>query len=180
VTLFDRCRAALPYLVVLAAGGFLYYTAENFEFEEASGRIGPGAWPKLILILLLVSALWGAVSSVLRAGTVAAPDADDDDTAAFLRPPEIHPGMVWAAVAATVVYLFVMPLVGFFLATILYCFVLIYLGHYRKFVTVAVLSVAISFAFMFMFMRIVYVALPPGVAPFDRLSYGLMAAMGVH
>jgi hypothetical protein len=33
---------------------------------------------------------------------------------------------------------------------------------------------------MFMFMRVVYVSLPPGVAPFDQLSYALMAAMGVH
>jgi hypothetical protein len=40
--------------------------------------------------------------------------------------------------------------------------------------------VAIALAFMFMFMRVVYVALPPGIAPFDSLSYGLMAAMGVH
>jgi hypothetical protein len=40
--------------------------------------------------------------------------------------------------------------------------------------------VAIAFAFMFMFMRVVYVALPAGTAPFDRLSYALMAAMGVH
>ena len=68
VTALERCRATLPYLVVLAAGVFLYYAAENFEFEEASGRIGPGAWPKLILLLMLASALWGAVSSALNAG----------------------------------------------------------------------------------------------------------------
>lgn len=179
VTVSDRCRAALPYLVVLATGAYLYYAAENFEFEDASGRIGPGAWPKLILLLLLASALWGAVASVLKAGGGAA-ETEEDDTEALLRPPEIYPWLIWVAVAATVVYLFVMPVIGFFIATIFYSFALIYLGHYRKFGAVAVLSVAISLAFMFTFMRVVYVALPTGVAPFDRLSYGLMAAMGVH
>ena len=59
VTVVERCRATLPYLVVLAVGAYLYYTAENFEFEQSSGRIGPGAWPKLILILMLASALVG-------------------------------------------------------------------------------------------------------------------------
>jgi putative tricarboxylic transport membrane protein len=179
VTALERCRVTLPYLVVLAAGVFLYYAAENFEFEEASGRIGPGAWPKLILLLLLASALWGAVSSALNAGKPAADDADDD-IEALVRPPEIYPSLVWFAVGITVVYLAVMPLVGFFLATIAYSFALIWLGHYRRLLQVTLLSVAIAFAFMFVFMRVVYVELPAGVAPFDRLSYGLMAAMGVH
>ena len=71
-------------------------------------------------------------------------------------------------------------MLGFFLATIVFAFALMYLGHYRRLVPAALLSVAIAFAFMFMFMRVVYVALPVGIAPFDRLSYALMAAMGVH
>jgi putative tricarboxylic transport membrane protein len=179
VTALDRFRATLPYLVVLAAGLFLYYSAENFEFEQSSGRIGPGAWPKLILILMLASALWGAVSSALNAGQSA--DLDETDRMEDLaRPPELYPWLVWLAVGATLGYLVILPLFGFFLSTIVYAFVLMYLGHYRRFVRVSLLSVAIAFAFMFLFMRVVYVALPVGVAPFDRLSYALMAGMGVH
>lgn len=180
VTVVDRCQAALPYLVVLAAGALLYYAAENFEFEQASGRIGPGAWPKLVLVLLLASALWGAVSSAMKAGAAAAADAEAEATEALIRPPEIYPWLVWLAVAATLAYLAVMPVLGFFPATVVYSFVLIWLGHYRRLLSVTLLSAAIAFAFMFMFMRVVYVALPVGVAPFDRLSYALMAAMGVH
>jgi putative tricarboxylic transport membrane protein len=180
VTVLERCRATLPYLVVLAAGAFLYYAAVNFEFEGTGRRIGPDAWPKLILDLMLAAALWGAVSSAMQAGKVLAPQAEADETEALMRPPEIYPALVWLAVGATVVYLVILPLLGFFLATIVYSFVLIYLGHYRRLPQVTALSVAIALAFMFMFMRVVYVALPPGVAPFDSLSYSLMAAMGVH
>jgi putative tricarboxylic transport membrane protein len=180
VTVLDRCRATLPYLVVLAAGAFLYYAAANFEFEETMGRIGPGAWPKLILALLLASALWGVVSSAIQADKVSTPEAEADETEALMRPPEIYPALVWLAVGATVIYLVILPMLGFFLATIVYSFILIYLGHYRRLLHVTALSVAIALAFMFMFMRVVYVALPPGIAPFDSLSYALMAAMGVH
>jgi putative tricarboxylic transport membrane protein len=180
ITVLERCRATLPYLVVLAAGAYLYYTAENFEFEQSSGRIGPGAWPKLILILMLASALWGAVSSALQTGKSDAAIAEADAMEALVRPPEIYPWLVWAAVAATIGYLIILPVLGFFLATIVYAFVLMYLGYYRRFVPAAFLSVAIAFAFMFIFMRVVYVALPVGIAPFDSLSYALMAAMGVH
>jgi putative tricarboxylic transport membrane protein len=180
VTVVDRCRATLPYLVVLAVGAYLYYTAANFEFEQSSGRIGPGAWPKLILILMLVSALWGAVSAAFQLGKSGTVDEDADETEALVRPPEIYPWLVWAAVVATIGFLLILPIIGFFLATIVFAFTLMYLGHYRRFVSATLLSVAIAFAFMFMFMRVVYVALPVGIAPFDRLSYALMTAMGVH
>lgn len=177
-SLRQRGRAALPYLLVFAVGAFLYYSAENFEFEEASGRIGPGAWPKLILILLLAAALWGMVSSALRGNSATAPERDEMDT--LIRPPEIYPSLVWLAVAATVAYLLILPFAGFFLATVVYSFVLMYLGHYRRLLPALGLSIAIALAFMFMFMRVVYVALPAGIAPFDGISYALMAAMGVH
>ena len=184
VTIMQRCRTALPYLVVLVVGGFLYYSATNFEFEEASGRIGPGAWPKLILLVMLAAALWGLVASALQGGkpngSAAHEGTEQDEMEALLRPPEIYPSLVWLAVAATIGYLVLMPFVGFFLSTIVYSFALIYLGHYRRLSHVALLSVAIAFAFTFLFMRVVYVALPVGVAPFDSLSYALMAAMGVH
>ena len=180
VTMLDRCRATLPYLVVFAVGAYLYDAAANFEFEQSSGRIGPGAWPKLILILMLASALWGAVATAFQTGKTDAPVADADEVEALVRPPEIYPALVWVAVAATIGYLLILPVLGFFLATIVYAFALMHLGHYRRFVPAALLSVAIAFAFMFMFMRVVYVALPVGIAPFDRLSYALMAAIGVH
>jgi putative tricarboxylic transport membrane protein len=180
VTVRDRWRATLPYLVVLAVGLFLYHSAENFEFEESSGRIGPGAWPKLILILMLGSALWGAVTGALNAGKPVDRDDEADEMEALIRPPELYPWLVWLAVGATLAYLVILPIVGFFLATMVYAFVLMFLGHYRDVLRVSLLSVAIAFGFMFLFMRVVYVALPAGVAPFDRLSYGLMAAMGVH
>ena len=59
ITPLRRLQAALPYVVVLAAGLFLYFRADNFEFEQVSGRIGPGAWPKLILVLMLATAALG-------------------------------------------------------------------------------------------------------------------------
>jgi len=180
LTIWQRARAALPYLVVLGVGVFLYYSAENFEFEEASGRIGPGAWPKLILLLLLASALWGVILSLLRGGGSAQRSTEPDETEALIRPPEIYPVLVWVAVAATIGYLVIMPVIGFFLATIAYSFVLIYLGHYRRLSHAALVSIAIALAFMFIFMRVVYVALPVGVVPFDSVSYALMTAMGVH
>lgn len=181
IPLHRRLQSALPYVVVLAAAVFLYYSADRFEFEQAAGRIGPGAWPKLILVLMLAAALWGIVSSLWGSkGAIdeRGPDSVEDED--LIQPPEIHPVRVWLAVAATLVYLLLLPLLGFFLATIAFCFVLMVLGEFRRLLSLALLSIGISAVFMFLFMRVVYVALPAGVAPFSHVSYALMAAMGVH
>ena len=93
-----RLQAAAPYVVVLAVGIFLYVQADNFEFEQASGRIGPGAWPKIILVMMVATALWGVVSSALRAGHTApeaVSEAEQDE--ALTQLPEIYPALVWIA-----------------------------------------------------------------------------------
>ncbi len=181
ITSLRQLQASLPYAVVLAAGIFLYHAADNFEFEQVSGRIGPGAWPKLILALTLATAVWGIVSAFLRAGNgEAGKAAEAEEAEQYVRPPEIYPHRVWLAVGGTLCYLLALPVVGFFLATVIYSFGLMYLGHFRRPVPITLLSLAIALSFMFLFMRVVYVALPLGVAPFNDLSYALMAAMGVH
>jgi putative tricarboxylic transport membrane protein len=180
ITPLRRLQAALPYVVVLAVGLYLYFLANGFEFDQAGARIGPGAWPKLILGLMLVTALWGLISNFLSAGKAPEQHEEHEEDEALIRPPEIHPYRVWIAVGATLVYLVLLPLLGFFLASCLFSFVLMYLGQFRRPLPVTALSVAIALAFMFMFMRVVYVSLPLGVAPFDQVSYALMAAMGVH
>jgi putative tricarboxylic transport membrane protein len=179
ITPLRRLQAALPYVVVLAAGLFLYYQADNFEFEQVSGRIGPGAWPKLILVLMLATALWGVIASALKPGNgEAAEDAEADED--IVRAPEIHPYRVWFAVGATLLYLLALPILGFFVSTVIYSFGLMYLGHFRRPVAVTVLSLAIASCFMFVFMRVVYVALPLGIPPFEQVSYALMSTMGVR
>ncbi len=176
-----RLRAALPYAVVLAAGAYLYYAASHFEYEEVEGRIGPDAWPKIVLLLMLVSTLWGLVSSFTKSeAAVVSEEAEAEQDAALIRPPEIHPWLVWLAVGATLAYLVLLPIFGFFIATALLSFALMVLGHFRRIGLAALLSVIFSFAFLFLFMRVVYVALPLGTGPFADVSYALMAIMGVR
>lgn len=172
-----RVRAALPYVVVLAVGIFLYYEADRFDVEKVSGRIGPDAWPKMVIALMLITALWGIVAALRGAKAVTEQDAGNDE---LVRPPEIHPFRVWIAVGATIVYLLLLPVLGFFLATIVYTCVLMFLGGFRRLLPITLLSLATGLFFMFMFMRVVYVALPLGIAPFKEVSYALMAVMGVH
>lgn len=168
------------YVVVLAAALFLFHAAENFEFEQVGNRIGPNAWPLMILSLLIVVAGYGVLKSLIerRPAVVVHEQAAEEE--ALLRPPEIYPHLVWLGMAATVGYLIVMPILGFFLSTILFSGILIYVSQYRNTVNIAVLSVLFAVAFLFLFMRIVYVALPIGIEPFARVSLMVMSLIGVR
>lgn len=175
----ERLRRAAPYAAVLAAAIWLYTVAGHFQFARDPGRIGPDAWPKLVLVLMAGCALWGlgtALGSRRQEGAPAAEIAED----ALITPPEIHPWRVWVGIGLTFLYLLALPRLGFLLATALYAMVLIRLGQYRNWRRTIVIGVALALGFFFVFMRIVYVALPIGEGPFARLSLAVMAAMGVH
>lgn len=184
MTPLRRAYSIGPYLIVFAVGVFLYIAADNIDVEQGSGRIGPGAWPKLILVMMLATAAYGIASRLLKFGPAAAQttatansDVDEED---ILHQTEIYPFRVWAAVVGTIAYVAALPVFGFFISTIFFSFGLMYLGSFRRILPTAGLSIAVALFFMFAFMRVVYVPLPLGAPPFDGLSYHLMSLIGVR
>jgi putative tricarboxylic transport membrane protein len=87
---------------------------------------------------------------------------------------EIYPWRIWGTIAGASAYLFFMPYLGFFLSTILFIAFVVYVAGYRKIAPVLAISLVGSLFFMTIFVRIVYVSLPMGVAPLDRVSIALM------
>src|SRR5271165_5834395 len=53
-----RLHRILPYLIVLAIVGYLYFAAGQIEFAAPGGRLGPGFWPKVILVLAMITCLY--------------------------------------------------------------------------------------------------------------------------
>jgi putative tricarboxylic transport membrane protein len=177
-----RCvnKKAAVYLVVLGTALFLLHAANNFEFERLGDRIGPNAWPLMILYLLIFVAVVGLVKSFATRQPQITADEQEADEAAFLRPREIYPQFVWLGIAATLGYVIAIPILGFFLSTVLFAAVLMYLSQYRNIRNIIILSVVFAVMFLFLFMRVVYVALPLGIEPFVRVSTLVMSAIGVH
>ena len=174
----SKLARTLPYLLIAAFSVFLYHNADSFEFVRTYGQIGPDAWPKIVLVVMLVTACIGALKT-LRAPSGAQPRGEDDE-AALLNPPELYPGMVWAGVAATAFYAFALPILGFAIATVLYSIALMWVGHQRRLSILLGLGVGFSLFFMFLFMKVVYVSLPLGDEPFSKVSLLLMSLLGVH
>ena len=92
---------------------------------------------------------------------------------------EIYPARVWAALAGTVVYLWILQYLGFFLGSFAFLAFIIYVGGYRKLSRVLPISLIGSLLFMTIFVRVIYVSLPLGIEPFSRISLALLALLNI-
>ena len=178
---------SLPYVIVLAIAGYLYYRAMQIDFVAPGGRIGPDVWPKAILVLAMIACVYeiaknllfgradrdldGVLGSVLK--TVPREAVPDEPEAA------LYPRLLWTGIAMTVLYVVFIEKLGFFLCTVIYLAAFMWVGRYRRLGVVVATSVIGSLAFMFMFMKVVYVSLPLGVEPFAQVSFALMRVMGI-
>jgi hypothetical protein len=54
----NRLRLFAPYVLVLCATLYFYRLADRFVYDPQSDRLGPGAWPKILLVSLMLVCLF--------------------------------------------------------------------------------------------------------------------------
>lgn len=172
-------REALPYVVSALIAAWLYHVSDGFADSQMPGRIGPDAWPKIALGLMFFVSCLGVVKVALKMRGTLPPTRINPDRA-LLHPPELYPHLVWIAIVATGVYIWAWNVLGYFLSTILYSLLLMWIGHQRRSVVLAGCSVGFAVFFLFLFMKVVYVALPLGEGPFSKVSLALMSVLGIR
>ncbi len=185
-----RSIRALPYVIVGAAAGYLYYVASNFQFHARAGTLGPDFWPKAILVLLIATCVYeiarialvprrdAEVGGVLE--KIVEESAEQHGDMGAPVAPEYHPLLLLLGMAVTLGYVAVVQTLGFFLSTIAYLVTFLIIGGYRRWLVNAAVSLIGTLLLMFIFMKLVYVSLPIGVEPFSRITFFLMQVMGIR
>jgi len=190
VTDAARFKRIAPYVIVCAGAGYLYYVAAHFEYHRRAGVLGPDAWPKLVLGMLVVICLYEVVRrllpghrdegapGVLEDMVESSAEAHGETGAPAVQ--ESHPGLLAVGIALTAIYVAAIQTLGFFLATVIYVAAFIVLGGYRRWKTVAAVSVIGTLLLVFFFMKVVYVSLPIGREPFAQVTLLLMQLLGIR
>jgi len=173
-----RLREVVPYAALLAGAAVLYAQTGAMDAFARPGQLGPDAWPRAILALLMFVCVF-EVARRAWSWRGAQPEAKREAGAAE---PEAtrYPRLLAAGVAITILYVPALVALGFFLCTTIYLAAFMWIGRYRSIRVIAACSVLGSLAFVFVFMKIVYVSLPLGMGPFRALSAGLLAVLGIH
>lgn len=182
----ERLKRALPYGVLLAAGFYLFYMANRIEYFAPPGRIGPDAWPKIVISLLVAASIYGIVRTLTRSSpedrheeaVVDAP-LEDPESSVAVEPEKTYPGLLLLGILATLAYVALVRTLGFFLATSAYLVAFMIIGRYRNWAVIFSTGIIGSLLMMFFFMRVVYVSLPIGSEPFSAVTLMLMKLMGI-
>jgi putative tricarboxylic transport membrane protein len=178
-----RLVSALPYLAVLAAAVCLLYLAGQIDYVAPRGRVGPDFWPRAVLWFLVLVCVYETAKRILFAG---AAEVEGVQQALLRAAGEVegkkrgHGWRLAAGVAATLAYVLLVDVLGFFLSTFAFIAAFIVIGGQAG-LRAPLMSGAIgSLVFVTVFMKIVYVSLPLGQGPFRAVSVGLMSVLGVR
>jgi putative tricarboxylic transport membrane protein len=170
-----RLRRALPYAVVAAGAGYLYYATAGIEYVARPGVLGPDFWPRAILALAMAVCAVKIATALASGRRREAVRAAEEGAAE-----ESHPWMLVGGMALSAGYVWALTKLGFFAATVPYLAGFIALGGYRRWGVLAAVSILGAAALLFIFMKLVYVSLPLGEGPFQEVTLTLMKLMGIR
>jgi len=189
VTRLGRHARAAPYALLLAGAAYFYVLAERIEYVGPADRIGPGFWPRAILVLLGAICVWELVKH-LALGRARSVDGVlqslMQEAAGSLEPEAGHAPAAPSAwrlaggIAVTIGYALLVDVLGFFFCTAAFLAAFIEVGGFRRPLAAIGIGVAGSLAMVVIFVKVVYVSLPLGRGPFQAVSLGLMSALGVR
>jgi putative tricarboxylic transport membrane protein len=166
--LSQRVWMALPYALLLALAAWFYRLAGAIQYAHQGSNLGPDFWPRMALAAMMAICAVQA-ARILLLGRLDDPppigaELDDEDEASRSNL------LLAAGVALTVAYGASVTILGFLLATVLFMALFMYAGRYRAHLTIWLSSLLGSVLLVVLFQKVVYVSLPRGVPPFDRVT----------
>ena len=168
----DRVKNALPYALLLIGAIGFYLLAQQIQYDARPGQWGPDLWPKLAIGLIVVVCLFELLRAFFSDGRVEAvgiTEQFEQGEPAVEEAPR-RPILLIAGIGLTIAYGMLVNTLGFPLATFLFLVAFMYVGGFRSHGVILLSSLIGAVAFTVAFLRIVYVSLPRGTPPFDRVT----------
>ena len=174
----DLLRELLPEIGILAVGAYLWILAGRFDYEQEEGALGPGFWPRVAAVGLIVAVLVRMVQTVRERNRPIVKVASEFDEYAEDEG-EISWPRLAIAVALAVGYVIATMFIGYLFATAIFLALFIFIGGARnKYVPIVAVAGALVFAYVFI--GVVYVSLPTGVGVFDTITVGIYELLGIQ
>ena len=177
----ERARGvAVPLAGALVAAVLLLDT-RGLDHVARGNQLGPGFWPRLVLVGLGLACLAKCVAEWRRhrAPAVSARATVDTRGIETERRPEIARGKLVAAIGLIVLYVVATPAAGFPLTTLAFIAAFMYLCGTRSPAALGVNAVLGTILLLYLFIKLVYLPLPKGEGPFEAVSLSLYRALGI-
>jgi len=177
----DRARGvAVPLAGALVAAVLLLDT-RGLDHVARGNQLGPGFWPRLVLVGLGLACLTKCFAGWRRhrAPDASARAAMDTRGLEAEGRPEMARGKLVAAIGLIVLYVMATPAAGFPLTTLAFIAAFMYLCGTRSPAVLGVNAVLGTILLLYLFIKLVYLPLPKGEGPFETVSLLLYRALRI-
>lgn len=148
------------FVCILVLAGVYFWATQQIPSLEIGDPLGPKAFPRLLLIGLLITAAM-LLGEIIRDGKAAKAPAPSENKE------EKTTGVVVAAVVATAIYFLAFEHAGYMLTTTLYLLAMFHFFHRKgRWMTNVLTAVIYGVGSYFIFTSALGVNLPKGFLPF--------------
>jgi len=166
-------RVAAPLAGIAVALGLLLAT-RGLDQVVPGDQLGPGFWPRLVLLGLAAACLARLVGAARRGPRPAAAGRDDASAAPPISWPKLG-----VAIALIVLYVLATPIIGFPLTTVGFIAGFMWLCGTRSLVAVTANVLLGTAGLLYLFVKAVYLPLPKGDGPFEAVTLLLYRALHI-
>jgi putative tricarboxylic transport membrane protein len=165
----SRARVAALLAAVLGSA-LLFASTWPLDAMVPRGQLGPGFWPRLVLIGLALACLL-KVREERRAGS--------GDTASSVLLPRASIARLALGMACIFGYVIAAPRLGFALASAAFIVAFMVVAGARRVRGIAATALLGTVILLYTFIKLVYLPFPKGDGPFERVSLALYRALGI-
>jgi putative tricarboxylic transport membrane protein len=165
----SRVRVAALLTGVLGSG-LLFASTWPLDAMVPRGQLGPGFWPRLVLIGFAVACLL-KLREERRAGPGGAASQEG--------PPRVSAVRLALGMACILAYVIAAPLLGFPLATAAFIVAFMVVAGGRGVPGIVATAVLATVILLYTFIKLVYLPFPKGAGPFERVTLALYRALGI-
>jgi putative tricarboxylic transport membrane protein len=173
-----RTRAVVLSVAGVGVAAWLWLLSYGFTDVARAGQLGPGFWPRVVLVGLGLACAMHALMAWHRGATPAAAPgataAGEQDTRAAPSP-----GRLALAIAALLLYVLATPILGFLLTTVVFIAAFMRLAGARAPIAIAATAALGALSLVYLFVRVVYLPLPKGTGLFEDLTIALYRALRI-
>lgn len=157
-------KSLLGPLLIFILAVYFYILAGSIDENPIPGQLGPAFWPRMILLLLMVSCVLKALESFLAFGKGVA------DVGLSSPPPEVNVPKLVAMIVMVVAVVFFLDILGFALTNFLFLLLFVRIAGLRKKFSLLLVSFLGTIFLLYLFVLVVYLPLPKGEWFFSDLT----------
>ncbi|MBB4302748.1 hypothetical protein GGD81_001784 [Rhodobium orientis] len=159
-------RPILEWIFWVGFAALVYAQTGYFDKKIPEYAFGATGWPRALTIAMIIGATGQFVyqmASIWRGKDLAAIDGDDSEPQANGKTATLGSKLQRLGIfVVPLIYLYLMPRIGFYVATPIFVVVLLLLFEVRSVITIATVTAIVYGLALLVFTRFFYVALPTG------------------